>query len=321
MALAFVLLLIFQGISGWNDGGNLMGLVEHAGNKWRLTFALLLVGMIVGPFVFGARVADTIGNNIIHLQSGDISVLNLALMATLLTLVFSWLARVPTSTSLALVGGLIGVGGYRLGLHSIRWHGLWMTLLAIVISVTLGFLAGEFLYKIERRIRQTLQSKWDRFWIPLSYVLSFLQGMAYGANDAEKAIGLAATLLVIERITPGFRITPGLVLGSTFVWLIGALLGGGRIAQTISHAFYELKPKHVATIQFTSVLVVMGAALLGGPVSTTQTIDSALIGVGHDLRHHHLNRAKVTRLYTAWILTLPVSILLGIVVAMLPFAK
>ena len=317
MMVTFALLMIFQGISGWNDGGNLLGMVEHAGNKWRFTFALLLVGMAIGPFVLGSRVADTVGNNIILLQPGDVPVLDRALIATLLTLTLSWLARVPTSTSLALVGGLIGAAGYRLGLRAIHWPGLWMTLLSIVLSVTLGFVAGEALYKIERRIRENLQSKWERVWSPLSYVLSFMQGMAYGANDAEKAIGLSASLLVIEHVTRHFQLTPDLVLGSTLVWLLGALLGGGRIAQTIGHAFYELKPKHVATIQTTSVLVVTGAALLGGPVSTTQTIDSALIGVGHDLRHHHLNRPKVIRLYTAWALTLPAAILLGVLISML----
>ncbi len=317
MIFAFVLLIIFQGISGWNDGGNLIGLVEHAGSKWKVIFALLLAGIVIGPFILGARVADTIGNNIILLQPNDVYILNNALLATLATLVLSWFARVPTSTSLALVGGLIGAAGFRLGLHAIHWHGLWMTILSIVISVTLGFVAGELLYKIERRIRKTKLSQWEQTWRALSYVLSFLQGLAYGANDAEKAIGLAATLLMIERISPHFHISFVLVISSTIVWVIGAMLGGNRIAQTIGHAFYELKPKHVATIQFTSVLVVMGAALLGGPVSTTQTIDSALIGVGHDLRHHHLNRPKVIKLYVAWALTLPIATVLGIIMSLL----
>lgn len=315
MLLSFLLLVIFQGISGWNDGGNLIGLVEHAGSRWKVTFALLLVGMVIGPFVLGDRVANTIGNNIIQLQTGDVSVLNNALLATLATLVLSWVARVPTSTSLALVGGLIGAAGVHFGIHSIHWHGFWMTILSIFISVTLGFSAGELFYKIERRIRKSMQTKWDEWWRALSYVLSFLQGLAYGANDAEKAIGLAATLLVIENISPHFHISVALVLASTFVWVLGAVFGGGRIAQTIGHAFYELKPKHVASIQTTSVLVVISAALLGGPVSTTQTIDSALIGVGHDLRHHHLNRQKVLRLYFAWALTLPISVLLGMIMS------
>jgi PiT family inorganic phosphate transporter len=317
MIFAFILLIIFQGISGWNDGGNLIGLVEHAGSRWKIIFALLLVGIVIGPFILGARVADTIGNNIILLQPNDVYILNNALLATLATLVLSWFARVPTSTSLALVGGLIGAAGFRLGLHAIHWHGLWMTILSIVISVTLGFVAGELLYKIERRIRKNNRSQWEQTWRSLSYVLSFLQGLAYGANDAEKAIGLAATLLMIERISPNFHISFVMVISSTSVWVIGAMLGGNRIAQTIGHAFYELKPKHVATIQFTSVLVVIGAALLGGPVSTTQTIDSALLGVGHDLRHHHLNRPKVIKLYAAWALTLPIATVLGIIMSLL----
>ncbi len=316
MAFAFLLLIIFQGISGWNDGGNLLGLVEHIGTRWKITFLLLLMGIVIGPFVLGARVADTIGNNIIQLHAGDVSILNAALVATLATLVLSWVIRVPTSTSLALVGGLIGTAGSRLGLQAIHFQGLWMTILSIILSVTLGFLAGELLYKLERKIRHSLESKWEVWWRPLSYLLSFLQGLAYGANDAEKAVGLAATLLVIGRISPHFHITLMLVVSSTIIWVIGAVLGGGRIAQTIGHAFYELKPKHVASIQTTAVFVVIGAALLGGPVSTTQTIDSALIGVGHDLRHHHLNRAKVIKLYVAWAFTFPVAVLFGMLIAL-----
>lgn len=313
--MVFLLLIIFQGISGWNDGGNLIGMVEHAGSNWKMTFLLLILGIIVGPFILGIRVADTIGNNIIQLGTGDVSVLSLALIATLATLILSWIVRVPTSTSLALVGGLVGVAAIRLGFHAIRWHGLWMTLLSILISVSVGFLAGETLYKVEQKIRHTMRDRWDPLWRRLSYVLSLLQGIGYGANDAEKAIGLAATLMVIEHVSHHFQISLFLVIGSTLIWVLGALLGGHRIAETIGHAFYELKPKHVATIQTTSVFVVISAALLGGPISTTQTIDSALIGVGHDLRDHHLNRRKVIRLYTAWALTFPVAVGFGALIA------
>lgn len=317
LLIEFVLLVLFQAISGWNDGGNLRGLYDNSGARPRVLFLLLIAGMAGGPFILGTNVAHTIGNNIIHVEAGDLRVVGAGLLATIGTLVLSWLARVPTSTSLALVGGLLGSAGHALGLRAILWHGVWTTVLSLVLSLVLGFGAGEILYQIERPMRHSLQDRWYTLWRRITYPLTFVQGLAYGANDAEKAIGLGATLLRIQHPAAGFQVSFLLVGACTVIWLVGALLGGKRIAATIGHEFYQLKPKHVAAIQTTATLVVMGAAAVGGPVSTTQTIDSALLGVGRDLRHQRVNRQTAIRMFTAWGLTLPVSAVLGIVASSL----
>lgn len=316
MWLALILITIFQGISGWNDGGNVLGLFEHAGTKAKISLLLMVIGMLSGPFILGTHVAQTVGQNIIHLRHSDIYVFNEALAATLVTLFLIWLVRLPTSTTLALVGGLIGTTWEALGVHAIHWRGFWMTLLSVVLSVVFGFSVGYIIYHFERYYRHHEPTRsLDGLWRRMSYVLSFIQGVAYGANDAEKAIGLIALLLIIGHQTSQFDITPMIVAGSTLVWLAGCLLGGQRIATTIGTAFFKLKPKHVVVIQSGAALVVVAAALMGGPVSTTQTSDSALFGVGHDLHHQQLNSKKVTRIFVAWGLTLPVAVALGLFTA------
>ncbi|PWI56862.1 inorganic phosphate transporter [Sulfoacidibacillus thermotolerans] len=315
MWFAFFLIAIFQGLSGWNDGGNLLGLFEHAGTKTRKSLTLLVIGIAVGPFILGSHVAKTVGQEIILLHHGDIHVLNEALLATLATLVLTWLVRLPTSTSLALIGGLIGATIESIGIRAIHWHGFWMTIFSVLLSVVFGFLAGAISYRIERHYRHRVTRPLDPLWRRLSYILSFIQGVAYGANDAEKAIGLAALLLLLAHQTGHFTITPLLVGGSTAIWLVGCLLGGQRIARTIGEAFYKLKPKHVVAIQSSAALVVITAATLGGPVSTTQTSDSALFGVGRDLHHQRLEIKKVVRLFIAWGLTLPVAVIFGLFAA------
>ncbi len=315
MIWAFVLLALFQAISGWNDGGNLLGLFQQVAPKPWLSFSLLVIGVALGPFVLGTGVAHTIGQDIIVLRAGDIHVLNEALIATFITLSLSWIIRMPTSTSLALVGALIGAAWVSLGLVSIHWHGLFMTVLSVGLSVTLGFAAGTGLYRVERRVRNASDRAWRPVWIRLSYLLSLIQGVAYGANDAEKALGLAALLLLISHRAATFVVTSSIILASIGVWIIGCLVGGQRIAQTVGGAFYRLKPKHVVSIQAGAAIVVVSAAALGGPVSTTQTIGSALIGVGNTLRHQRINRVKVATLYAAWGLTLPVAVVIGAVTA------
>ncbi len=317
MWLAFLLIAVFQGVSGWNDGGNLLGLFEHAGTKARISLFLLIIGILSGPFILGPHVAKTVGQDIIHLQHGDIHVLNEALIATLATLLLTWLIRLPTSTSLALIGGLIGAAWASLGIHAIHWSGFWMTILSVLLSVVFGFIAGYVGYHIERRYRHRTTSSLAFLWPRLSYALTVLQGIAYGANDAEKAIGLTALLLLIGHHATKFAVTPLIVASSSAIWLLGCLLGGKRIAQTVGRAFFNLKPKHVVAIQSGAALVVIAAAMLGGPVSTTQTSDSALFGVGRDLHHQRLHTAKVARLFVTWGLTLPVALLFGFATAWL----
>lgn len=317
MWLAFVLIAIFQGISGWNDGGNLLGLFEHAGTKTRFSLTLLVIGILFGPFILGSHVAKTVGQDIIHLHHGDIHVLNEALIATLTTLLLTWLIKLPTSTSLALIGGLIGAAWASLGIQAIHWTGFWMTILSVLLSVVFGFIAGYLGYRIERHFRHRTPGSLVWLWPRLSYILTVVQGIAYGANDAEKAIGLAALLLLIGHETAHFAVTPIIVFCSSVVWLAGCLIGGKRIAKTVGSAFFTLKPKHVVAIQGASAIVVVAAATLGGPVSTTQTSDSALFGVGHDLHHQHINARKVARIFIAWGLTLPVALVLGVLTALI----
>ncbi len=205
MILAFTLLAVFQAIAGWNAGGNLLGLFQQTVPKPWLSFGLLAVGIAVGPFVLGTGVAHTIGRNIIVLTSNDIYVLNEALVATLITLMLSWVIGMPTSTSL--------------------------------------------------------------------------------------------------------------VLASIIVWTTGCMIGGKRIAKTVGEAFYRLKPKHVVSIQAAAAVVVVSAAAFGGPVSSTQTIDSALIGVGNALRHQRVNHVTAAKLFAAWGLTLPIAVMVGAITA------
>ncbi len=315
MIWAFLLLIVFQAISGWNDGGNLLGLFQQAVPKPWLSFFLLVVGIALGPLILGTGVAHTIGRDIIVLKAGDIYVLNEALVATLITLTLSWIIGMPTSTSLALVGGLMGTAWVSLGLSSIHWHGFFMTVLSVALSITLGFFAGTGLYRVERRVRNASERPWRPVWIRLSYLLTLAQGVAYGANDAEKALGLAALLLLISHRASAFVVTPSIILASIAVWMIGCLFGGQRIAKTVGGAFYRLKTKHVVSIQSAAAIVVVTAAALGGPVSTTQTIGSALIGVGNTLRHQRVNRAKAAMLFAAWGLTLPVAVVIGTITA------
>jgi len=315
MILAFTLLAVFQAIAGWNAGGNLLGLFQQTVPKPWLSFGLLAVGIALGPFVLGTGVAHTIGRNIIVLTSNDIYVLNEALIATLITLMLSWVIGMPTSTSLVLVGGLTGAAWGSLGMSSIHWHGFWMTALSVALSVILGFFAGATLYRVERKMRNASDRAWRPVWIRSSYALALIQGIAYGANDAEKALGLAALLLLLSHRAAAFVVTPGIVLASIIVWMIGCMIGGQRIAKTVGEAFYRLKPKHVVSIHAAAAVVVVTAAALGGPVSSTQTIDSALIGVGNALRHQRVNRVTAAKLFGAWVLTLPIAVMVGAITA------
>jgi PiT family inorganic phosphate transporter len=293
-----LLTLAFNVLAGFNDGGNLMATVLPSRVRPAFLWIWLTVVVSLGPLLLGTRVAATIVHGIVALPR-ERPELPAMVLAALATVVLSWWRRLPTSMSLALVGAM--VGGSVAGPAAIRWAGVARVLVGFVLTVVVGFVLGHLALVAAARGHR---------WLPrgvaghlLLVAMATLLGAAYGGNDMEKAIGL-------------------LVLGGqslrAAIWLavasfsLGTLLGAWRVARTVGTRLWRLRPLEALLTQFATAVGVGLASLVGIPVSTSQTVDAAILGVGSAENPKHLGWRTARAMVASWVITPPLAFAMGV---------
>ncbi len=310
--MMFVGVAGFAIISGFNDGGNLIATFLASGTlSGRSVVPLLLGGIALGPIIFGTAVSHTIALEVVNFQVAGPQVLLMALLATLATLLLTWLLKIPTSITIALGGGMIGAtilsGHGRL----VHWLGVGKVVMGLVGSVVIGFLVAWILTKVLWAVLAKLSVKNIQRLGLAQFVTVFWQGVAYGANDQEKAIGLMTIFLMLKGHTLVYHVTwPAMVLPLVF-WAVGLVFGGWRIAHTVGGNIFRLRPMNALSTQTSAAITVSLAAWFGFPVSTTQTTNGALFGMGAALDPLHVRWPMVRKMLAVWLLTMPIAIIIG----------
>ncbi len=277
--IAFGLALLFQGMAGMNDGGNLVAPSVGARSMtfpWAL--AVAAVAMVAGPLVFGTHVAATIARSLVTFPRATTETgLTGALSGTIASVVLATWRRVPTSMSVALVGGLVG-SALALG-SVVHFLAVARVLLGLVLALVVGFILGDLSFRLWKRLGERLDRDRGERLMRLQVGALFLQGLAYGSNDAEKALGLLVWILAVSPAAAD-RVPLPILLLSSAVWIVGTLIGGVRLAASVGYRVFRMRSLHAIAVQSSASITVIAAALGGNPVSTTQTIDSSLLGVG-----------------------------------------
>ncbi|MCY0899482.1 MAG: inorganic phosphate transporter [Firmicutes bacterium] len=309
--LVLLLIVAFTSVSGINDGGNLIG-TYLSSSRLRpvVVVTLLLTSILAGPLIFGTRVSHTIAVEIVDFQVAGHVVLMLSLLGAVLTLLVTWYLSIPTSTTLALAGAMVGAVLADGHLNWVHWSGILKVLVGLVGSVVIGFgvafVVTALLWMAMRRYPHI------GFGGARAQVLTVIfQGLAYGANDQEKAIGLTALFFLLVSHGTHYHVTPWAIVLPWFFWMVGFFTGGLRIAKTVSGHIFRLRPMQAVSTQLSAAVTVASAALLGFPVSTTQTTDGSLFGTGTALHPYQVRWVTVTKFIKVWLLTLPLAIVMG----------
>jgi len=302
----------FAIVSGINDGGNLAGtLLPARAVAPRVLIPLLIVSVGLGPFLFGTAVSHTIAVEIVDIPAAGPSLADAALAGALSTLLVSWWLKVPSSTTIALAGGMVGAALLTGHGALVHWDGVAKVGLGLLGSVAVGFLAawaaGRAVWHVARGV--TAPAARRRIGYAEAAVL-LVQGLAYGANDQEKAIGLLALDLSRLHGVP-YHVSPTAITLPLVFWTLGLLGGGWRIARTVGGHIFRIRPLHALSVQTAAAVTVVAAAVLGLPVSTTQTTDGALFGVGASLAPRRVQWHTGGRLVLVWATTLPLALVLG----------
>jgi PiT family inorganic phosphate transporter len=265
--------------------------------------------------VFGMHVANTIGTGIVAAKVIDDQVIFGALMGAISWNIITWLAGIPSSSSHALVGGLIGAGTAKAGLHAVVWAGLIKTSAAIVLSPALGFgLALLLVLMVSWLFVRSTPGGVDRLFRGLQFVSASLYSLGHGGNDAQKTMGVIAVLLYAHGVIKGgFHVPFAVVLACQAAMALGTLFGGWRIVHTMGSKITKLSPMQGFCAQTGGAITLFLATYLGVPVSTTHTITGAIIGVGAARRVSAVRWGVAKDIVIAWVITMPMAGLIAVV--------
>jgi inorganic phosphate transporter, PiT family len=302
--------LVFDFLNGLHDAANSIATIvstrvlpPKAAVFWAAFFNFIAF------LFFGLHVAQTIGTGIIDPAVVSPQVIFAALMGAISWNVITWWAGIPSSSSHALIGGLLGAGTAKAGSVAIVWKGVLMTTGAIFLSPMFGFLLALALVLATSWIfvRKTPLAV-DRTFRVLQFGSASLYSLGHGANDAQKTMGIIAGLLFAQGHLGGqFYVPLWVVLGCQAAMAMGTLFGGWRIVRTMGSKITRLTPMQGFCAETGGALTLFLATGLGIPVSTTHTITGAIVGVGAARRISAVRWNVASNIVFAWIVTMPAS--------------
>jgi PiT family inorganic phosphate transporter len=311
------LALLFDFLNGFHDAANAIAAMVST-RLMKPQYAVLWAAFFnfVAFLFFGVHVANTIGTGLVDPHVITNHVILTALLGAIFWNIFTWYYGLPSSSSHALIGGLIGASITHAGLSTLKWHGIVKVLAAIVISPLLGMFMGiTFIIIISRIFFYASPHKVEGWFHKLQFVSSAFISLGHGSNDAQKTMGIIAILLYSSNMLGDHFYVPfWVVILCNFVIALGTVFGGWRIVKTMGMRITKLKPVSGFCSDTASAFTLAIATMLGVPVSTTHTVTGAIIGVGSINGFSAVRWGVAKNIVWAWILTIPAS---GIVAAVL----
>jgi inorganic phosphate transporter, PiT family len=324
LAVAVALAIGFAVTNGLHDASNAIAtLVATRAARPGQAIVLATVFNMLGPFLVGAAVADTIGGIVTVSPSESTEVIGCGLAAAVTWNMTTWYLGLPSSSGHALVGGLVGAALVEGGLDAVNWGGIESarpvgvigTLFALAISPVLGGLVAFAVIRFLRRVGRGLTRAWDGSVTAGQWAMSSALALSHGANDAQKAVGVIAALLLGAGEIDSLSAPAWATFSCAAALTIGTAFGGWRIIRTVGRRIYRLQSIEALASQTSSAGVILGASLLGAPTSTSQVVASSVVGIGGGRRRlRHVNWSVVRQIGLAWLITMPVTAALAGVV-------
>ncbi len=312
LIVIIVIALIFDFLNGLHDSSNIVAtMISSRALSPQKALGMTAVAEFAGPFLFGVAVATTIGSEVVDPAAISsaviIAALNSAIVWNLITWYFGW----PSSTSHALIGGLIGAVAVAEGFDTIHLAGLEKVLIALFLSPILGLVLGYLVLKTIYFLARGATPGVNTFFKRAQWGTSLALALSHGTNDAQKTMGIIAMAMVTTGYVTEFQVPWWVITLSAGAIALGTATGGWRLIRTLGGKFYKIRPVHAFGSQLTSASIILGAALLGGPVSTTQVVSSAIMGAGSADRVSKVRWTVARDIAVAWLLTIPVAALLA----------
>jgi len=309
-----IIALIFDFLNGFHDSANSIStvvstrvLTPRQAVIWAAFFNFIAV------FFVGTQVAHTVGKGIIHLDIVDNLVILSALGGAIIWNITTWYYGLPSSSSHALIGGLIGAAVAKGGVSTLVWKGIIKTSLFIFISPAIGMALGfVFMVLAMNLSRNSNIARSDKIFRRLQLLSAAIYSMGHGMNDAQKTMGIIAMALFSQGLLGNtFHIPAWVIIACYTMISLGTMFGGWRIVKTMGTKITKLQPMGGFSAETAAACSIIGASLAGIPVSTTHTITGAIVGVGSTRRLSAVRWGVAGNIIWAWILTIPISAIIS----------
>jgi PiT family inorganic phosphate transporter len=300
------LALVFDYINGMHDSANAIAtVVSTRVLSPRMAILLSAVLNFAGAFLSTA-VAKTIGKGIVDPALVTNGIVASALLAAILWNLLTWYYGIPSSSSHALIGGIIGAVVARHGFHNLNGSGIWKIVKSLLISPLVGFAAGAaIMILLMWMFHKSPAGKVNRWFKHLQLVSASFMAFSHGSNDAQKAMGIVTMALLGMGFIHSFEVPKWVVLLCAGAMALGTSAGGWRIIKTMGVKMIRLQPVHGFAAETAASITILTATHMGAPVSTTHVISSAIMGVGSAKRASSVRWEIAGQMGMAWILTIP----------------
>ncbi len=308
-----ILALFFDFINGFHDSANAISTVVATKVLTPIrAVGMAAVGNLIGPVFFSTAIAATMGKGIIELKGVApmilVTLIFSALVGAIIWDLITWYIGLPTSSSHALVGGLVGGGLAALGSGSIISSGVEKVVVFMIVSPIIGMLAAFILTTfVIRAFYRVSPTRINRYFKTLQLFSAFFYSVTHGTNDAQKTMGIITVLLVAYGSLKTFNVPLWVILAAHISISLGTFFGGWRIVKTMAQKITKLRPYQGFCAETSGGLVLASMAALGVPVSTTHVISSSIMGVGATDKLSAVRWGIARKIVGAWILTIPAS--------------
>jgi PiT family inorganic phosphate transporter len=307
-----VLALLFDFLNGIHDSSNIVAtMISSRALTPRVALGMTAVAEFSGPFIFGVAVAETIGHEVVVSKAIDEQVILAALGSAIFWNLLTWYLGFPSSSSHALVGGIVGAVIIGAGIQAILVPGLVKILVALFTSPILGLIIGYLILRLVFLICWNSSPRVNSIFKRSQLLTSLALALSHGTNDAQKTMGIITLALVTGGVLEVFEVPIWVIVICAGMIALGTAVGGWRLIRTLGGKFYRIRPIDGFASQFASAVVILTASLIGGPVSTTQVVSSSIMGVGAAERMNKVRWGVAQEIAVAWVLTIPSTALVA----------
>ena len=327
--IAVVMVLVFDFTNGFHDAANIVATVI-ASRAMNPLQAVAVVGVFefLGPLLGGTAVANTIGGFVTISDMAPLPAVTIVL-AGLSGAIFwnliTWRLGIPSSSSHALVGGLVGAVCVAVGASHVVWgfralvthgqvNGVTKVLLGLLLSPLAGFCIGFVIHRMMGFLLRTARPSVNRRLKLAQFVTAAGLAFSHGANDAQKSMGILTLVLVLGGFIPHFAVPLWVMIACASALTAGILSGGWRIVRTLGFSIYRLRPLHALDSQLTAAGVILAASFVGAPVSTTHVVTASILGIGASEHPRAVRWQRARAIATAWIVTIPGAAVISVAV-------
>lgn len=310
--VVIALSLVFDFLNGIHDSSNVVAtMISSRAFSPKVALGVTALANFFGPFIFGVAVAETIGHEIVAADSINTEVLVAALLSAIIWNLLTWYLGFPSSSSHALIGGFIGAVMIGVGWQAIELGGLEKILIALFTSPIIGFAIGFIILRLILILSWNATPRINSLFKNSQLVTAVALALSHGTNDAQKTMGIITLALVTGGYLTVFAVPTWVIILCAGMIGLGTAIGGWKLIRTLGGKFYKIRPMDGFASQLAGAAVIIGASLLGGPVSTTQVVSSAIMGVGAAERVNKVRWGVAQEIAVAWLLTIPATALLG----------